>query len=124
MGSDFIARHKKRLIICTALFLLSLFVVGSGNATTNYLEREAKAGAEKQAWQGVATTIGAELPIERAADWAHLSRGTPRVFMEANTRGLTAVTPIVETAELSGGKGSFGRLLLCMFEAQHGTIKN
>lgn len=117
MASDFIVRHRKHLIISMALLLLTLFLVGSGRATSTYLDREAKAGAERQHWQNVAAGIGTELPIERANEWRKLSSGQPRIFVEANTLQLTPVSAEY-AAEEPARKGAFGRLLLCMFDAK------
>ena len=115
MGLDLLARHKKRLLVSMAFLLLSLFVVGSGKATSNYLARESKTGAEKQLWQDVNADIKTELPIERASEWDSLSRGTPRIFVEANTMRLAPVSAAI-AMEQTDRKGSFGRLLICMFE--------
>lgn len=77
--------NRVRVIICIALFLISVLLIGAARVTGELSGRKTSREFERDQWTDVMFEISSEIPIESRHEWRRLIAHDPQFSLKANT---------------------------------------
>lgn len=77
--------NRVRAIICIALFLISVLLIGAAKVTGELSGRKNSREFERDQWTNLMFGISSEIPIESRHEWRRLIAQDPQFSLRVNT---------------------------------------